>query len=197
MDQNKIKDFTKTVEGFELPAYRDIPDVGLFLEQVVRYISKFTDAASLQPLTGSMVSNYVKKRIISNPVKKMYTRDQIAYLIFIAFTKNSVQIEDMPMLFAIQQESFDNEEAYEFFRREMQESLLEIFELGLEDKKKRKTGADASASKSSASSKKLFDHRSLLKNICDAVAQRIYLDNCIRMYREEMTGTSGKKNSEE
>ena len=38
-------------------------------------------------LTGSMISNYVKMKLIDNPIKKQYGRDQIAHLFFIALFK--------------------------------------------------------------------------------------------------------------
>ena len=72
------------LEGFRLPTYTEIPDVGLFLDQVSKYISM-----SLYPLgnitcTSSMISNYVKKGLVRNPVRKQYDRSQIAALFLIS-----------------------------------------------------------------------------------------------------------------
>ena len=149
---------------FALPAYEEIPDVGLFLEQVVRYTAKYTDTAALAPLTGSMVSNYVKKKIIRNPVKKMYSRDQIAYLLFIAVAKNVIPIEDMQFLFEQQQKHCAIGEAYEFFRVRLQESLRQVFGL---------------TESTQALSSNGMDWQSILDKICVPAAHEICLDRCI------------------
>ena len=65
---------------FHLPKYEDIPDVGLYLEQTVKYINSYFDSFDGMNLTASMVSNYVKKGLVANAVKKQYYREQIAYL---------------------------------------------------------------------------------------------------------------------
>ena len=83
------------LEGFRLPTYTEIPDVGLFLDQVSKYIS-----TSLYPLgnitcTSSMIANYVKKNLIRNPIRKQYDRSQIAALFLISVYKNSVILEDL------------------------------------------------------------------------------------------------------
>ena len=54
----------KTIENFHFPAYNEIPDVGLFLEQTGKYINEFLRPLLKTELTGSMISNYVKKKII-------------------------------------------------------------------------------------------------------------------------------------
>ena len=59
-----------SINGFSLPRYNDIPNVGLYLEQVVKYISEYLEPLESFSLTSSMVSNYVKKGLVENPVKK-------------------------------------------------------------------------------------------------------------------------------
>ncbi|MCR5108835.1 MAG: DUF1836 domain-containing protein [Lachnospiraceae bacterium] len=176
MDKSKINDLKKMAESFILPSYEDIPDVGLFLEQVVRYVAKYAEPTGIQPLTGSMISNYVKKKIISNPVKKMYDRDQIAYLLFIAFTKNVIQLEDMQMLFDIQKKDHDIKDAYKYFTDQLRDCIFNVFRV-----ENRNTDTQKSETSDPDT---VFDHRTLLKNICITVAHKIYLDSCIRLYTE-------------
>ena len=47
------------INGFRLPRYTQIPDVGLYLEQVVRYVNAHLAPLGEPELTSSMVSNYV------------------------------------------------------------------------------------------------------------------------------------------
>ena len=63
------------IKDFCLPAYNEIPDVGLYLEQTVKYINGYFAPFPDMELTASMVSNYVKKGLVSNPVKKQYSRE--------------------------------------------------------------------------------------------------------------------------
>ena len=73
---------SQTYRDFRLPLYREIPDVGLYLEQVTKFIGEALGPLGCEVLTGSMVSNYVKKGLIRSPEKKQYRRDQIAQLMF-------------------------------------------------------------------------------------------------------------------
>jgi len=175
MEENALKELINTAQNFTLPAYEEIPDVGLYLEQVVRYIAGYVETSTLPPLTGSMISNYVKKKIISNPVKKMYYREQIAYLLFIAFAKNAIQIEDMQYLFDVQQKDYSIKDAYEFFRMHIKQSMMEVFE------GRNKTEKDMNTTQ--------FDQRVILKNICITVAYRIYLDQSIHALVKEKETT--------
>ena len=69
---------------FTLPDYDQIPNVGLYLEQVTKYLNEYLEPLGCTPLTGSMISNYVKKGLVKNPVKKQYDREHIARLLVIA-----------------------------------------------------------------------------------------------------------------
>lgn len=59
--QNRI---TADIAAFRLPRYAQIPEVGLYLEQVVRYINARLAPLGEPELTGSMVSNYVKQKLV-------------------------------------------------------------------------------------------------------------------------------------
>ncbi len=50
-----------TIQSFHLPPYHEIPDVGLYLDQVTRYINDSLQPLGQPPVTSSMLSNYVKK----------------------------------------------------------------------------------------------------------------------------------------
>ena len=54
----------ENIEGFRLPRYEQIPNVGLYLEQVVRYVNAHLAPLGESELTSSMVSNYVKQGLI-------------------------------------------------------------------------------------------------------------------------------------
>lgn len=100
---------------FHLPTYKEIPSVGLYLDQTSKYINEALEGLPGCSLTNSMISNYVKKDLIDNPVKKQYGRDQIAYLIFIAVSKSAISLDDADGLFAMQRDKYETRQAYEYF----------------------------------------------------------------------------------
>ena len=115
--------------SFDFPGYNDIPDIGLFLEQTVKYINGYLAPLGDVSLTNSMVSNYVKKKIIANPIKKQYGREQIAYLFFIAAAKTCLSLENLQKLIELQKTYCSCEDAYEYFRNELKKALHEVFKV--------------------------------------------------------------------
>ncbi len=111
----------------DLPEYKEIPDVGLYLEQVVRYVNEKVEALGVS-VTTSMVSNYVKKGYIERPVKKLYYARHIAYIIFIVICKQVLSMENMATLFELQRATYDTGMAYDAFCRELKEMLLHILQ---------------------------------------------------------------------
>ena len=91
MKETTKQRIANSVKDFRLPRYHEIPNVGLYLEQTTKYICECLAPLQENAITGTMISNYVKKGLIANPVKKLYNRDQIAYLIFIALAKNVLE----------------------------------------------------------------------------------------------------------
>ena len=87
-----------------LPNYDQIPDVGLYLEQVTKYLNAYLEPLGCAPLTGSMISNYVKKDLVKNPVKKQYGREHIARLLMIAVAKTVLSLEEIQQLLKSQPE---------------------------------------------------------------------------------------------
>ena len=113
------------LRDFSLPTYREIPAVGLYLDQTSKYINEVLQELPDCNITNSMISNYVKHHLITNPVKKQYSRDQIACLIFIAVTKNTLSLDEVAAVFEMQKGVCEIQDAYVRFS--------EIFESYLPD----------------------------------------------------------------
>lgn len=120
------------IEQFRLPRYREIPDVGLYLDQTVKYVNRYLAPLGCMEITSSMVSNYVKKGYITNPVRKQYDADQIAYLFFITVAKSVLSMENIARLFSMQKAAYTSEVAYDFFCLELENMLQYTF--GLKEK---------------------------------------------------------------
>ena len=95
-----------------LPAYDQIPNVGLYLEQVTKFLNEYLEPLGCPPITGSMISNYVKKGLVKNPVKKQYDREHIARLLEIAVCKTVLSLEEIEQLLSAHP---DGPQGYDLF----------------------------------------------------------------------------------
>lgn len=157
------------ITDFKIPKYNEIPDVGLYLEQVAKYISEYLNPLGEFTLTGSMISNYVKKGLITNPVKKQYSREQIAYLIFIAIAKSVASIEDIKLMIEIQKKTYTPEVAYNYIEAELTNILQFVFGI--------KESLDVIGSNN-------HEAKIMLRTAIITVAHKVYLDKYFEYYRE-------------
>lgn len=118
----------ESVKKFKMPRYNDLP-CGLYLEQISSYINEKLAPLGCLEITPSMVSNYVKKGLIPNPVKKRYDAEHAAYLFFIMFAKNILSIDDISMLIDIQRNSYALQVAYDYMCEEMESMLYYVFDI--------------------------------------------------------------------
>lgn len=117
--------FAGKIKDFRLPRYNELTDVGIYLEQVTQYINGIITPLGCQEMTSSMISNYVKKGVVSAPVKKQYFADQIAYLIFVGIGKQVLSIENISRLYEMQRQVYDVQTAYDYFCDEF-ENMLQV-----------------------------------------------------------------------
>ena len=112
---------------FQLPAYQEIPNVGLYLEQTLKYINDTFSVFRSVELTKSMISNYVKLGYLRRPVKKQYDREQIAALLFIAVSKQVLSMDNIGKLFRMQLELGSMERSYTAFKADFDYLLDSIW----------------------------------------------------------------------
>lgn len=160
------------ISGFRLPRYHEIPAVGLYLEQATRFVNTSLEAAGCPPLTISMVSNYVKQKIIPPPVRKVYYAESIAYLMFVAFCKSVVSMENIRTLVAIQRETYEIDSAYNYFCGEM-ENLLQ-YVVGLKE-----TPAFVGGPQTV--------QKDLMRNSLLSIAYKIYIDEYLQLLHAPAT----------
>lgn len=164
--KNELND---AVINFKLPKYNEIPNVGLYLEQTAKYICEIGQAGGVV-ITGSMISNYVKKGLISNPVKKQYSREQIAYLIFIAMAKSILSMDDIKLLIEIQKKTYAPEVAYTYLATEFENVLEYVF--GVKDEIE-------------VVGENNHESKLMLRNLIITIAHKAYLEMYFKFYREE------------
>ena len=124
-----LKDWLDKVQNATLPEYENIPDVNLYMDQVVSYVNdclKSFTHKDQKVITNYMVNNYVKDKLISKPVDRKYTRNQVAYLIAITCLKKAASIEDLSILLDKNNSAFKDKELYEFFKSSEREAFTNV-----------------------------------------------------------------------
>ena len=171
--KNEMKQqISRSIREFRLPRYHEIPNVGLYLEQTAKYISEYLHPLEEGALTVSMISNYVKKHLIASPVKKQYDRDQIAYLFFIAVAKNVLSLDALAIYIRMQQRSYPNDVAYNYFCDQFEKLLQYTFELSDSIEI---AGEDST------------DEKRLLFSCIVALTQKIYMEKCLAAIAKEQS----------
>ena len=94
----KLRRWEKYLEDYRLPAWEEIPDFGLYMDQVVTLLTEYLDymppeLKEEQIITPAAINNYVRKKIMPEPIKKKYYRVHIAYLIMVCTLKQSLSIQ--------------------------------------------------------------------------------------------------------
>ena len=93
----KLRRWEKYLEQYRLPQWEQIPDFGLYMEQVIALLKQYLDylppeLKEEQFITAATINNYVRTRIMPEPVKKRYYRIHIAYLLVICTLKQGLSI---------------------------------------------------------------------------------------------------------
>jgi len=170
MEHELKRRMAESIRGFRLPRYAEIPTVGLYLEQTIKYINGFLAPLGCLELTGSMVSNYVKKGLIPAPVKKQYFPEQISYLFFVAIAKNLMSMENIDLLISIQRSSYTLPVAYDYMCMELENMLW--YHFGLKD-----TIDDVGVTAT--------EEKTLLRRFISSSANVIYLHNYFELVRKQ------------
>ena len=170
MKQETKQQVRQSVADFRLPRYHEIPNMGLYLEQATKYVCEYLAPLGDYTLTPSMISNYVKKGLIANPIKKQYTREHIAYLFFIAMAKSVLSLDALTGFIKVQQNSYPLPIAYDYFAEQFESLLRFTFEF--------QDTVDIVGEDNT-------DEKRLLFTCIVAAVQKVYLEKCLEAIAAE------------
>ena len=127
-DINKsIKFFLEELENFNLIDYERLPDIDLYMDQVItyldRYLMPFQTSSLDKQITSSMINNYVKGECIPSPVAKKYNKEHIALILEICQLKKAISISEIKQIFNISYNNTDFRETYNDFAKNSNEKL--------------------------------------------------------------------------
>ena len=89
----------RRMAGYEPAAWALIPDLGLYMDQVITYIEQqlkpLYGEAAKNLLTPAMINNYVKSGLLHRPQGKKYNREHLALLMMIVTLKPVASMDDI------------------------------------------------------------------------------------------------------
>ena len=121
------KKIVERVLDFHCPRYEELPDIGLYLEQLLNVLNQKLDLILTEPITGAMISNYVKNRAIPAPEKKKYTREHLCYAFVICMLKQVFSVQQIAAFFVLQRETYPLKTAYDYVCTEFENALKAAF----------------------------------------------------------------------
>lgn len=161
--------------NFHIPRWNELPDLDLYLDQVVTFIDKYLsnyinsdienknndnkEEKTTTCVTKTMINNYVKQNIMEPPIKKKYNKKHIAYLFVICILKQVYSISDIDKLIKLTLKSFQIENAYDTFCEALENSIKNTF-----------------SGKLNFDSKNISSERYLLLNAVQTYASKLYVE---------------------
>lgn len=116
---HKLQRWDKFITDYHLPDWDAIPDLGLYMDQVIVLLEQYLTfipaplGTKERFVTSSTINNYVRLKIMPAPVKRKYHRIHIAYLIMILTMKQSLSISDVQKILPVGSSEADVRTVYE------------------------------------------------------------------------------------
>ena len=130
-----ISSFTEIEQGltnYSLPSWEALPDIELYMDQVVSVVTKHLDVPGTtnffnRPVTSSMINNYVKLGIIPAPNKKKYSRIHLAYLLIVCTLKQTLDMSTIQQIIPVNLDENDVKKTYDSFVKNQNTAFNYVF----------------------------------------------------------------------
>ena len=109
----------------KLPLWNELPDLDLYMDQVISIISTYIEKGGLTP---SMVNNYVKLGTIPAPIRKKYSKSHLAYLLMVCTLKQTLDMATIQKIVPIGLSDSDIESIYNSFVKNQNKAYSYIAE---------------------------------------------------------------------
>lgn len=165
---------TGLLETDSIPA-EDIPDIGLYMDQVTTLMDTKLARSKRYPddkiMTKTMINNYTKNHLLPPSTKKKYSREHIFLLVMIYYLKNMLSISDIQSLLEPLSEKYFPDD------KESGLTLAEIYQKLLDDNKARQPEISEEIIAAWEDSRNFFPEESL------SADARQYLDDFSFIYQ--------------
>lgn len=97
----ELNQWTEQLKNYETIKLSNMPDIDLYMDQVITFITKQLSNFSKEELdkiiTPSMINNYTKDGIIPRPVNKKYNKSHLSSILMLCVFKQILPINDITM----------------------------------------------------------------------------------------------------
>ena len=123
---HKLERWERYLESYALPEWKEIPDIGLYMDQVIALLRNYLnfipeEVPSERPITPTTINNYVRLKVMPAPVRRKYFRVHIAYLIVIFTLKQSVSISCVQRILSAEVPAAEVQDFYERYVATLQD----------------------------------------------------------------------------
>lgn len=126
---DKIDNMSDLADQLTFPAYDGLPDIELYMDQVLDFLSRSRTSMRDDKISSAMVNNYIKADILPRARGKKYSREHLVYLAIIIRLKQILSVKDTGALIKASKADKSDEEFFDGFRELVGESFGEIIEM--------------------------------------------------------------------
>ncbi|MBQ3053962.1 MAG: DUF1836 domain-containing protein [Clostridia bacterium] len=120
-----------TVNNYHLPRWEELPDIDLYMDQVLtilnKYVAIFSEDNS-KPITSTMINNYIKQKVVKPPRNKKYDRVHLSYLLPVCILKQIMSISEICSGIEVVLKNHKIPESYDIFCQMLETGLKNAFE---------------------------------------------------------------------
>ena len=99
---NILNKWLTDLNNFSFKEYDQLPDIDLYMEQVVTFLEKqlqiFQTSSLDKQITPSMINNYVKGEVITAPISKKYNREHLALIQEVCTLKQVLTLSEIKQI---------------------------------------------------------------------------------------------------
>ncbi len=103
-----------------------LPDIELYMDQVVSYLPRQSVGGKVPSITSAMINNYVKDELLPRACGKRYHREHLIYLTAIGLLKNVLTVKDMKLLLDSEIQEGQEAEFYDRLLRDIDTSFGQV-----------------------------------------------------------------------
>lgn len=121
----EIRKIKEMMEEDRPQGWDSLPDIDLYMDQVVSYLLRQTAGGKEPGITSAMINNYVKDGLLPRASGKRYHKEHLVYLTAIGLMKSVLTVKDIKVLLDMEIQEGREEEFFEKFLRGIDEAFLQ------------------------------------------------------------------------
>ena len=134
LDEDYARELARRMCGAHIARIEELPRIELYLDQVLTLVSEslsFMASPGEEIITGSMVNNYVKQRVVPAPQRRRYTRRHVATITYVCAFKCVFSINEIKALYeACVDRGVDVARAYDGLAGALEDAMARRFDAG-------------------------------------------------------------------